>query len=223
MVIMTKAVSSCHIRCVKDRTGIRRGKPGCHTYGCWYQSNPPGIAVSDHSGDNDVSWDVARGASSLMVSSLAVASNGKALGGALLGMSRAVLGMSAWSSRASRLALSLDLPEVANWCCALRYPNWYRGCCGSLASLVFGRFDGTWGPDMSGDCVHGDSDMSGECCCDLMLGGVCVCVVMYRSQSESHWAAGEVRDFGDLGDLWSTAIGEGVRVGVWLGSFMIAS
>jgi hypothetical protein len=72
------------------------------------QSNPPGIALSDRGGDNDMSWDVARGASSLMVSSLAVASNGKASDVAWVGMSHAVLGMSAGSSRASRLALSLD-------------------------------------------------------------------------------------------------------------------
>jgi hypothetical protein len=72
------------------------------------QLNPPGIALSNRSKDNDVSWDVARGASSLMVSSLAVASNGKASDVMWLGMLRAVLGMSAGSSRASRLALSLD-------------------------------------------------------------------------------------------------------------------
>ena len=76
--------------------------------GCGSQSNPPGIASSDRDGDNDVSWDVARGASSLMVSSLAVASNGSASDVAWLGMSCAVLGMSSGSSTASRLAVSLD-------------------------------------------------------------------------------------------------------------------
>jgi hypothetical protein len=66
------------------------------------------MAMSDRGGDNDVLWDVARGASSLMVSSLAVVSNGKALDGTWLRISRAVLRVSTWSSRASRLALSLD-------------------------------------------------------------------------------------------------------------------
>jgi hypothetical protein len=103
------------------------------TYGCQGQSNPPGMVVSDRGGDNDVSWDVARGASSLMVSSLVVASNGKASGGALLGISHAVLGMSAWSSRASRLALSLD---DCRMCCqyVLWYLYWWSGCFGSLRS-----------------------------------------------------------------------------------------
>jgi hypothetical protein len=57
-----------------------------------------------------------------------------------------------------------------------------------------------------------------------MLGGVFVCVAMYHSQSESHWAAGKVRDLGDLrglGDLGSTVISEGVRADVGLGSFII--
>jgi hypothetical protein len=75
------------------------------------QSGPPGIASSDHGRDNDVSWDVARGASSLMVSSLAVASNGTASDVAWLRMSCAVLGMSLGSSTASRLAVSLDGPS----------------------------------------------------------------------------------------------------------------
>jgi hypothetical protein len=67
------------------------------------------MAVSDCGGDNDVSWDVARGASSLMVSSLVVASNGTASDVAWLRISCAVLGVSVGSSRASSLALSLDL------------------------------------------------------------------------------------------------------------------
>jgi hypothetical protein len=46
---------------------------------------------------------------------------------------------------------------------------------------------------------------------------------MYRSQSESHWAAGEVRGLGDLGEGRSTAIGKGVCPGTALGSAIIAS
>jgi hypothetical protein len=72
-------------------------------------------------------WDVARGASSLIVSSLVVASNGMSSGVALHGIN------GAWSSRASKLALSLDIPMMyclyASW-----YPYWYRRCSRSLES-----------------------------------------------------------------------------------------
>jgi hypothetical protein len=57
---------------------------------------------------------------------------------------------------------------------------------------------------MSGDCCHHSMlRRSGECCCDSL----------YCSQSESHWAAGEV---GDLGEGRSTAINKGVREGVFM-------
>jgi hypothetical protein len=111
MVVMTEDVGTCHIRCVKDESGNHRDNPRNHMYGCGSQSNRPGIASSDRGGDNDVLWDVARGASSLMVSSLAVVSNGTASDVAWLGMSHVMLGMSSGSSRASRLALSLDSPS----------------------------------------------------------------------------------------------------------------
>ena len=52
---------------------------------------------------NDGSWDIARGASSLIVSSLAASSNDKSLGSTLHGI------VGAWSSRASKLVLSLDV------------------------------------------------------------------------------------------------------------------
>jgi hypothetical protein len=42
------------------------------------QLKPLDIAVSDCGGDNNVLWDVARGASSLMMSSLVVVSNSMA-------------------------------------------------------------------------------------------------------------------------------------------------
>ena len=51
---------------------------------------------------NDRSWDVARGASSLVVSSLVVSSNDESSGSALHEIE------GAWSSRASKLVLSLD-------------------------------------------------------------------------------------------------------------------
>ena len=53
-------------------------------------------------GGNDGSWDVARGASSLIVSSLVASSNDESSGGTLHGI------MGVWSSRASKLVLSLD-------------------------------------------------------------------------------------------------------------------
>jgi hypothetical protein len=122
--------------------------------------------VSDHSRDNDVSWDVARGSSSLIVSSLAVASNGTASDVAWLGMSYAVLRMSAWSSRASKLALSLDDP--ATYCqYTSRYLYWCSGCFGSLKSSY-----------ESSELCHLWMEKSlGERARELMLVGVCTYVL----------------------------------------------
>jgi hypothetical protein len=66
-------------------------------------------------------------------------------------------------------------------------------------------------------CDVEDSGASAEPCREPMLG---VCVLLYHSQLESHWAAGEV---GDLGEGRSSAIGEGIHVNAASGSAMIAS
>jgi hypothetical protein len=59
------------------------------------QLKPLGIAVSDCGENDDVLWDVARGASSLMMSSLVVVSNSMALDVVWLRISCTMLGVSA--------------------------------------------------------------------------------------------------------------------------------
>jgi hypothetical protein len=58
---------------------------------------------------NDRLWDMARGASSLIVSSLVASFNDKFSGGVLHGIS------SVWSLRASKLALFLDGMVTYYW------------------------------------------------------------------------------------------------------------
>ena len=66
---------------------------------------------------SDGSWDVARGASSLIVSSLVASSNDKFSSGALHRIAGAL------SSRASKLVLSLDV-SCRYWRYASQYPYW---------------------------------------------------------------------------------------------------
>ena len=117
------------------------------------------MAESDHSGDNDRLWDVARGASSLVVSSLAALSNSMSSGSILCGVH------GVWSSKASILALSLDASMMYYWY-TLRYPYWYHRCSGSLESPKLWHL---WDVDGLGSL--------GERGCKLVIMGVSTCML----------------------------------------------